>query len=158
MFQGTEFVGTNVKGSNFKKACFKNAIFNSVVLDKADFDDALFEDTIFLSTGMKNVKHLPENTKGIIILDKMPHENGFSNNLLMEVEQLRFNDIIRRSSVLHLKNKRINTLSLFLLLKQFSEEELFKALPLLPENLTTQFYTVSYLQKLLIKIIASAKL
>lgn len=61
--------------------------------------------------------------------------------------------------ILTLKKQRINTIFLTLLLKDLSEPIiLIEALKLLPQQLTTQFYTLSYLKKTLNKIIVNAKL
>ena len=146
VFNQTEFIGTNLRGCNFSKATFVDAIFNAAVLDRANFSGATFQNTIFLNTGISTAKNFPENTDGIIWLSHMPAYSEFSRNLLDAVESLRENDIVRRSNVLYLKRGKINTLSLYILRQSFSEEELIKAFSALPEHITTQFHTVSYLQ------------
>ncbi len=151
-FVGTEFVGTNLRGSNFSNAVFNGAIFKAAVLDKANFRNATFENTIFISTSTKTAKHIDENTPGIIWIDRVPSENSFSKELVTVVENLRSNDIVRRSNVLHLKKGKINTIYLSVLLNTYTEAELIKAFTLLPEHLTTQFHTLSYLKKLLNKL------
>lgn len=152
LFSQTEFIGTNLRGCNFSKAVFVDAIFNAAVLDRANFSGATFQNTIFLNTGISTAKNFPENVNGIIWLPGMPAYSEFSSDLLNATESLRSNDVIRRSNVLHLKRGKINTLSLYILRQTFSEEELIKAFSALPDHITTQFHTVSYLKKLLTKM------
>lgn len=149
-FVETEFIGTNIKGSCFKGAIFKNAIFKSVVMDKTDFTGAELVNCIFCNTRFTNVKGL--NISNSRIIDKCPELREYSQELLNTIQDLRANDIIRRSNTLHLKNNKINTLYLQELLGDFSQYELVVLLKLLPRYLTTQFYTLSYLKKLLTKI------
>lgn len=149
-FVETEFIGTNIKGSCFKGAIFKNAIFNSVVMDKTDFTGAELANCIFYNTRFTNVKGL--NISNSRIIDKCPELRDYSQELLNTIQALRANDIIRRSKTLHLKNNKINTLYLQELLGDFSQYELVVLLKRLPCYVTTQFYTLSYLKKLLTKI------
>ncbi len=151
-FIGTEFVGTNLRGSNFSNACFKDAIFHSTVLDKAIFDNASFENCYFVCTGISTTKKFPQDCTGITFLASLPSADGFSNELLQVVEELRANDLICRSHTLHLKKGKVNTLSLQILLESFSPDDLICLLPKVPQQLTSQFYTLSYLRKLLKKM------
>ena len=151
-FDQTEFIGTNLRGCNFSKAVFIDAIFNSAVLDHTNFSGSTFQNTIFLNTSLSTAQNFPEDKSGIIFLAGMPAYSDFSSDLLEVTEQLRNNDIVRRSNVLHLKRGKINTLSLYILCQTFSEDELIKAFSVLPEHITTQFHTVSYLKKLLTKM------
>lgn len=151
-FIGSEFVGTNLRGSNFSGAYFQDAIFCVTVLDKAIFKNAKFENCFFVSTGISRTKNFPSECDGIIFLDSYPSTDIFSNELLQIVEGLRSNDIIRRSHTLHLKKGKVNTLSLHILLQSYSEDDLISMLPQVPQRLTTQFYTLSYLRNLLKKM------
>lgn len=153
-FIGTEFVGTNLRGSLFKNATFEDTIFNSANLDKTNFDGATFKNVYFLCTNVENIKHYKNiiNNAQVTIMNKMPKDEEFSDELLKVVKGLREHDIIRRSHVLHLKNKRINTLSLYILKLYFTEEELIKYIPIFAKQVTNQFYTLSYLKKYLLKI------
>lgn len=90
--------------------------------------------------------------KGILILDTMPFQESVSEKLRDVVNDLRSNDIIRRSNTLHQKGNKINTLTIMILKEIYTEEQLLKYLPQLPKYLTTQFYTVSYLKAVLKKI------
>ena len=151
VFKGTEFVGTNLRGSTFINTLFEQAIFSATVLDETNFRNATFHDCFFVGTGIVKARHL--NPKGITFLDKMPDSTEFSEELLSAAKGLRENDIIRRSHTLHLKKGHINTLSLKILVSEFGEDQLIQLLPHLPENITTQFYTVSYLKMALKKML-----
>lgn len=152
-FIGTEFIGTNLRGSSFKNSVFKDTIFNATQFDKADFYGATFDNVYFLCSNMNSAKNLNIDTSNVTILTKMPDVKEFSSELLDITEKLRDNDIIRRSKVLHLKKKKINTLSLSILKLDFSEDILIKGLPLLANKITVQFYTISYLKKQLMKLV-----
>jgi len=89
---------------------------------------------------------------GIVILESMPAQEYIMYELREVIERLRGNDIVRRSNILHLKKGRINTLTVMVLKKEYTEEELIRYLPILPQYVTTQFYTVSYLKMILKKI------
>lgn len=148
-FIGTEFIGTNLHGSTFRGAYFKEAIFWSTILKQVDFSGATFEDCYFVNTGTVNLKYPLSNLDGIVIMNVLPPSGNFSGELLQVVEDLRSNDIIRRSHTLHLKKGEINTLSLYILLQEFSEKELITALPRVAEKVSSPFFTLSYLKNLL---------
>lgn len=151
-FVGSEFVGTNFRGSNFSGAYFKNAIFWCTILDKTEFENAIFEDCYFITTGISSARNFPADSTGITFFNSLPPIDSFSTELIHVVEEMRSNDIIRRSHTLHLKQGKINTLSLFILLKTFSEDDLIAKLPKLSSKVTSQFYTFSYLKKQLTEI------
>lgn len=151
-FHGVDFVGTNLRGSVFKDASFKDCIFVATVLDRANFKNASFENCYFLGVGVKNAKNFPVDNDGIVILGSIPAQECVMYELREVIDRLRKNDIIRRSNTLHMKKGRINTLTVMVLKKEYTEEELIRYLPILPQYVTTQFYTVSYLKMVLKKI------
>lgn len=155
-FIGTEFIGTNLRGSTFKGGKFNGTIFNGAVLDRTNFLGATFKDCSVIATGVSSARNFPNNCPGITCLDSMPNMEEFSTQLLKVVEGLRENDIIRRSNVLHRKGKKLNTLSLMILLESYSEGELIELFKGVQNSLTTQFYTLSYLKMLLKKVAQSS--
>jgi len=155
-FVGTEFIGTNLRGSTFRRAKFVDAIFAATVLDSTDFSGATFEKCYFIGTSFKSAKKVPSETDGITFMTSMPTTDLFSKNLIDAVESLRSNDIIRKSHTLHGKEGKLNTLSLMLLKNDYSETDLISLLSFAPHVITTQFYTLSYLRKLLKKISENA--
>lgn len=155
-FKETEFVGTNLRGSTFRGARFQGAIFRATILENANFKDAEFIDCYFVGMGVSNAKNFPSDCNGITFLNTMPNVADFSEELINVVQELRMNDIIRRSNTLHLKQGKVNTLSLMILRKTYSEEELIQLLPMITSLIEVQFYTLSYLKMLLKKVSQTA--
>ncbi|OIJ22029.1 hypothetical protein BKP45_04955 [Anaerobacillus alkalidiazotrophicus] len=149
-FYWTEFIGTNIKRSNFESAYFENVTFNSVSFERVNFENAIFKNVKFLNVGLKGVKNFRIEDHDITILNDMPNivVNQTLNDL---IDDLRKNDYIRRSKVLHLKKNRINTLNISILLEYFTDEELIIGLKLAGEKLNKNFSTVSYLIKFIQK-------
>lgn len=85
-----------------------------------------------------------------MILPSLPSQDSITDELRASIEALRDNDIIRRSNTLHEKRK-INTLTIMILHKAYTDEELIRYLPMLPQYVSSQFYTVSYLKAMLKK-------
>ncbi len=141
-------IGTNFKGSKFEKVFFEKCIISSCPMNKTNISDTVVKDCYII--GQKNIKGITNNNSTII--DNYPTSDFISNELYSVIESLRSNDIIRRSQILHCKKKKLNTISIKILLEKFTEEELIKYLKELPNSLTTQFYTVSYIEKMLTKI------
>ena len=152
VFQGVDFVGTNLRGSVFNDAYFKDCIFVASVLDKANFRNATFENCYFVATGIKTAKNLPSDVDGLVILPSQPSQDSVSDELRTAIEKLRDNDFIRQSNTLHGKNGKINTLTIMILQKDYTGEELIRYLPMLPQYTSSQFYTISYLKAMLKKI------
>lgn len=150
-FQGVDFVGTNLRGSKFIDASFRDCIFVATVLDRTNFKNATFENCYFVGAGIKSAKNFPEESEGLCVLSSQPAQESVSMELRQTIEELRENDIVRRSNTLHLKKGRVNTLTLMILEKDYTEEELLHYLPMIPKLVSTQFYTVSYLKTLLKK-------
>ena len=124
-FEGTEFIGTNLKNSKFKNAKFKNAIFEGANLDGADFKDAIFENTIFLGCKLEKTKNLNRELKEVRILDEMPEIN-LSNELKSSLENFMENKYVKSSRIFDTKDGGINTLTVMILLENFSENELIE--------------------------------
>lgn len=152
VFNQTEFIGTRLRGCKCNGARFSDTVFYQAELRGSDFKNAHFKNTFFVCTGISKARNFPEGTDGIIWMDKMPDVSEFSSELIDAAEKLRANDYIRRSRVLCLKRDRINTLTLSILKQQFTDEELIRAFSVLPDHIHSQFYTVSYLKKLLLRM------
>lgn len=87
-----------------------------------------------------------------MILPSLPSQDSITDELRNSIEALRDNDLIRRSNTLHGKKGKINTLTIMILHKNYTDEELIRYLPMLPQYVSSQFYTVSYLKAMLKKI------
>jgi len=156
LFDQVDFVGTNMRGSSFIGARFIKCTFVSAVFEKANFKNAIFENCYWVVTSHANIRNFPEDSDGIKILTSFPSQDTVNPELLQVIESLRKNDIIRRSRTLHGKNGKTNTVSLMILNQEYDDDDLVQLLPKLPQLITTQFYTLSYLQSLLKKAMKDA--
>ena len=147
-FKWAEFIGTNLKGSNFKNAVFENAIFDSVNLEGVNFEDAEFKNTIFLSTDVLKAKNLNVKNANIKIFNEMP-QLEISDELRKSVENVMKNDYVKHARVLDTKEGDLNLLNLMVLLENFDEETLIIGLNKIEVELDKEFYTLSYIVKLL---------
>ena len=144
-FEGTEFIGTNLKNSKFKNAKFKNAIFEG-----ANFKDAIFENTIFLGCKLEKTKNLNRELKEVRILDEMPEIN-LSNELKSSLENFMENKYVKSSRIFDTKDGGINTLTVMILLENFSENELIEGFSKIKSKIERDFYTISYIIKMIQK-------
>lgn len=152
-FEGTEFIGTNLKNSKFKNAKFKNAIFEGANLDGTDFKDAKFENTIFLACKLEKTKNFSRELQGIRIFEGMPEIN-ISSELEEALNSLMENKYVKASRIFDTKEGNINTLTLMILKENFNEEELIKGFKEIKSQIDRDFYTISYIIRLINKVIA----
>ena len=152
-FEGTEFIGTNLKNSKFKNAKFKNAIFEGANLDGTDFKDAKFENTIFLACKLEKTKNFSRELQGIRIFEGMPEIN-ISSELEEALNSLMENKYVKASRIFDTKEGNINTLTLMILKENFNEEELIKGFKEIKSQIDRDFYTVSYIIRLINKVIS----
>jgi uncharacterized protein YpiB (UPF0302 family) len=85
-------------------------------------------------------------------MSEMP-EIDLTTELLSAFETLMSNPYVKSSRVLDTKDKNLNTVSVMILVKLFSEEKLIKAFDEIQSHLDRNFYTLSYLIKLIEKIV-----
>ncbi len=152
VFDGADFIGTNLRGSIFNGAQFKDCVFVAAVLDKTNFRNTTFDNCYLVATGIKAAKNFPAEVDGLVVLPSQPSQDSVTDELRSTIERLRSNDLIRRSNTLHGKKGKINTLTVLILQKDYTEEELIRYLPMLPQYVASQFYTISYLKAMLKKI------
>ena len=152
-FEGTEFIGTNLKNSKFKNAKFKNAIFEGANLYGTDFKDAKFENTIFLGCKLEKTKNFSTELQGIRIFEEMPEIN-ISSELEEALSRLMENKYVKASRIFDTKDGNINTLTLMILKENFNEEELIKGFNEIKSQIDRDFYTISYVIRLINKVIA----
>ncbi|WP_195429559.1 pentapeptide repeat-containing protein [Clostridium sp. D46t1_190503_E9] len=147
-FKWSEFIGTNFRKSNFKNAIFENTIFDSVKLQDVDFKDAKFINTIFVSTDIGKAKNLDINNTEIRIFDEMP-KIEISEELKNAAFNTFNNKYIKTSRILDTKDGDLNYLNIMILLENFNEETLIKGLNYITNELDRDFYTLSYIIKLI---------
>lgn len=147
-FKWSEFIGTNFRKSNFKNAIFENTIFDSVKLQDVDFKDAKFVNTIFVSTDISKAKNLDINNPEIRIFDEMP-QIEISEDLKNAAFATFSNKYIKSSRLLDTKDGSLNYLNIMILLENFDEEKLIKGLNFITAEVDRDFYTLSYIIKLI---------
>ncbi|MBF8982065.1 pentapeptide repeat-containing protein [Lutibacter sp. B2] len=147
-FRWTEFIGTNLKSSVFTNATFENTVFDSVNLEGANFKDAQFKNTIFLSCNIEKAKNLNLEDLNIRIFHEMP-QLEISEELEMAVKNVMKNDYVKKARVFDTKDGDLNILNLMILLDNFDESTLIKGLNIIEVQLDRDFYTLSYVIKLL---------
>ena len=172
LFQNTAFIGSKIKffsffgavfdncyirgalfrGCNLGNAVFKNSIISATFFDKCKIKGCKFENCkIIASSKLQNL--LPsENFIETEIFQTYPDVNIFSQELIDIIELLRGNEFIRRSSILHRKKNKIDTVSLKVLVERFGEKFLINNLSKLPGIINKQFHTLSYIIYFLQKI------
>lgn len=130
---------------------FTNCLLVANVFDRAKFKDCEFINCKILGSS-KSLQIVPEkNFQNTEVLNSYQNEEGFDSGLIQKVEQLISHDYIRRSSVLHRKNGKLDTLSLKVLVEEFGEDFLIKSLSKLRNSVTREFHTLSYIQSILRK-------
>ncbi|WP_224972702.1 pentapeptide repeat-containing protein [Acinetobacter oleivorans] len=164
-FENTSFLATKFKWCTFYEATFKNCTITGAHFKKCNLENFSFEGCVIRASVFESCKMNGISFKNCYIeLDQFKKYPDldlstcytkpltlsiFSQKLLDVVESLRSNDFIRRSMVLLIKKNRINLIALKKLVDKFGEEMLIKSLPLLPNIIKNQFYTLSYLEKIL---------
>ncbi len=150
-FKGAEFIGTNLKDSQFKEAQFEYTVFEGVKLEGVDFKGAKFSNTFFVSTDVDKALNLNLTDEGIKTYSEMPIID-MDVTLMTAFETLMTNPYIKKSRVLDTKDKTLNTVSVMILLALFSQETLIEAFETIQSHIDRDFYTLSYLIKLIEKI------
>ncbi len=147
---GVKYKGCVITGSHFKKCNLENAIFEECVIRATVFEKCKLKGVSFINCYLElgQLKNYP-NLSFINCKTDVYTREMFSPQLLDIVEELRTNIFIRRSMVLVIKNNKINLLALKKLVDHFTEERLLDLLPMLPNHIKNQFYTVSYIEKIL---------
>lgn len=150
-FKMAEFMGTNLKDSFFANAIFENTVFEGAKIDGANFKGATFINAIFVDMQTDKALNLDMTAEGIRVFDKMPVIE-MSPELRTVVEALMVNPFVKRSRVLDTKDKKMNTISVMLLMERYGEAELITKLNQLSPLLDRDFYTLSYLIKMMDKL------
>jgi hypothetical protein len=150
-FIGAEFVGSNLKDSQFKEAQFEYTLFDGVKLEGVDFRGAKFVNSYFVASDVDKALNLNLSDEGVNVFTEMPVIE-LSETLMTAFEMLMSNPFVKKSRVLDTKDKKLNTISVLILLKLFSEEILIRAFDEIQSQLDRDFYTLSYLIKRIEKI------
>lgn len=152
----TVFDGCLIQGALFRRCDlsgvkFSNCIIVSVRFDRTSLKDCEISKSIILSSPLGGALD-ESNLISTELIQNYYSEQEFSGELLRSVRGLKGNEFISRSSVLHRKAGKINTISLKVLVREFGEQFLIEKLPLLNNLISKDFYTLSYLEVALNKI------
>lgn len=174
IFENTSFLATKFKWSAFFETTFKNCTITGAHFKNCNFQNSSFDGCLIRASVFENCKMKEASFKNCYIdlaqFKKYPYldlstcytqpltTEIFSPQLLDVVESLRNNDFIRRSMVLLIKNKKINLIALKKLVDKFGENMLINSLPMLPNLIKNQFYTLSYIEKILSDLATSSKM
>lgn len=150
-FNGTEFVGSNLKDSKFIDAGFENTVFEGAKLEGADFMGATFKNVIFVGCKFEGVKNLDLKNEEIRVYDDMPQVE-MTDELANVLEKVMKNKFVKSSRVLDTREGKINHLSVLVLKEAFEEETLIKGLKEIENHIDRDFYTLSFISKLIKKL------
>ena len=170
-FENTSLVGTKFKFCNLNKVIFKNCLIQGTLFRKCQMAQVEFKNCIIISTNFDRISQkstlfegcvisstklstevMSENFRDSEVIEGYYDESLFSKELLNTIEKLRNNQHINRSSVLHRKKGKLNTISIKFLLREFEEEKLIYGLSMLDHSIKKDFYTLSYLIAMLHKL------
>lgn len=140
-FSQVEFLGSNLKKSNFSNATFKYCVFSAALLKKSNFKGCTFENCMFVNTNVNVAKNM-------IIGDGNRFYSQHPAPVISEItmgllDELRYNPKIQNSRVLHLKGGKVNSLTLFSLLKRLGEDKLVIGLKNLNGSLPYRIVTAN---------------
>lgn len=127
-FVGVDFICTNLKYSKFKNVFLENVIFYGTNLKDVDFFGAHFKNVFFNNTNVSVAKNLDLAQPGIYVLN---------SNLSIEIDSSLQTAIINLMGINKIKKhyvlttkssngKKVNKWVIYLLLKNFTSDELVK--------------------------------
>ena len=152
-FNGTEFKNSNLRGCRFKGAQFNDVVFFNTRLNNAKFINAQFNNVYFINTSIKKCYGISKETPGIIFINNHPSNHKISSNLYNTILDCNKNNHIYNSETLIFhKKKRLNYVNITRLLAKFSEEQIIKGLQIAADSIKNDFFTLSYLIKIIDKI------
>lgn len=147
-FKAAEFVGTNFKKARFKNAKFEDAVFEGSNLNGADFGGATFKNTVFLCTDVSVANNLDLSNPEITVYETMP-KLEISEALNTALTDFMENEYVKNSRVLDTKEGEIHTLNVMRLLAHYDESALIRGFKIMKPRLDKEFYTISYILKIL---------
>ncbi|MGL4716082.1 MAG: pentapeptide repeat-containing protein [Aeromonas sp.] len=149
VFQSSLLRGVLFQGSSLRHVEFNECIINACNLDHCKIESLRLNNCYVVSSDSFLRGLVPSQLNTSRLFNTFPDNDEFNPHLIDVVEKLRGNDFVRRSSVLHRKLKRIDTVTLSYLLDRFNEDFLIEQLPKVCMKIERDFHTVSYLDKLL---------
>ncbi|EPY5314107.1 pentapeptide repeat-containing protein [Klebsiella michiganensis] len=150
-FQSSLLKGVLFRGGSLQHVSFNECIINAFNLENCKTDGLRF-DKCYIVSSNNLLEHLsPEQINESKIFNSFPGNDEFDPALIDVIQQLRKNDFVRRSSVLHRKFNKIDTITLTYLLDCFDEKFLIEQLPIVCMKIEQDFHTIGYIDRLLRK-------
>ena len=135
------------KDKNFMYKNFKRSNCYNCNFSHSNFNFATFRGAHF------KTKNFSRELQGIRIFEGMPEIN-ISSELEEALNSLMENKYVKASRIFDTKEGNINTLTLMILKENFNEEELIKGFKEIKSQIDRDFYTISYIIRLINKVIA----
>lgn len=145
-FEGAELVAANFKNSQFKGTKFEQVLFDSVNLENVDFEGATFTEVIFVATDLTKALNIDLSGQGVQVFEQMPLLE-VSKELKKAVVAAMTNEYIKYARVLDTKERKVNPISMMLLLQEFDEETLIKGFKCLKKNVDKNFSTLGFVRE-----------
>ncbi|MGA4453464.1 pentapeptide repeat-containing protein [Pseudomonas fortuita] len=152
-FESCDFTGSLFRNCNLQNSKFSNCIIRASIFEKCKLQGVEFNNCIIV--GQKIPVNYDLNISNIFLASN-PSVSDFDPDLIKVVEELRSNSFIRKSAVFHLKRQKTNTVTLRFLLLSFSSDFLIENIPVLAEEIRRDFYTVSYVVRILTRLAEKA--
>ncbi len=146
-FTNVEFLGTNLKKSNFTGAVFKHCLFSAALLKGTNFKNCVFEDCLFVSTNLNTAKnlHLSDNND-FLTTHIMP---DIDSALIELFNKFRFHEKLQNTRVLHLKKGKLNSLTVYMIIKRLGADKCKRGLENLNSHLSMRIVTANQLCNLI---------
>lgn len=155
-FTGVTFQSSLLRGVLFRGGSLRYAKFSECIINACEFERCNLEGVTFNKCYIVNSNKLTNSLINSQLIDTkifhaFPSPDDFNPQLIESIQKLRENDFLRRSSVLHRKLNKIDTITLTYLLDHFEEQFLVNQLPSVCMNIERDFHTISYIDQLLRK-------
>lgn len=155
VFKFCDFTGALFRKGNLQRATFEGCIIRASQFEQCKLGGASFNNCLIIGTKIQSPPAGFHNTK---VLECSPPESSFSIDLREQVDLLKSNPFISKSRVFHLKKGKLNTATLFFLLSHFDEVTLTKLISGLDTEITKDFFTVSYVVRILTQLCEADKI
>lgn len=132
-FKGIDFIFSNLKKSSFKNCFFEDVIFFGCNMKKCRFINCTFKNVYFINVHTSKFLGLKDFNSEVFIMNSYPNLN-LDLDLERSLNKLSLNKRIFEYKVLHTKQSKFNNWILYILLKDFSQEELATGFKKLSQN------------------------
>lgn len=122
VFKGCDFWGTTFKKCKFRDTIFQDCVFQGCKFQDCDFTGSSIQYSAIVNTNLAECNGInPDITTWIS--NKYP-EIEVSESLLKALEVLKNNELLRKTKVLWISDKKLNNLNLFLLKRKYGDGQI----------------------------------